>query len=906
MDRTTPTGAGGAHPATLPEPAVLDLAAGGPADLRVLAGYRRTAGLARMLDGTRWWLHPDGRLLVVPAPGLARDDLFPLPGRHRPDPDGIRIHASHRHPDGPTARITGLIRGGHDGRGPWELDARYTVTAAGGSADVAVRQPLVPAAGRPTGHGGRTGRPPLPSVYRVTLTGRAADVRFGPMEGELTVLPPAAGAPWPLEVLLATDDGVSPGSLLWLASAYGLSRDDNGGLTMTLDDDGLRCAISAPDGTLGVSWGARLPVPATAADLRLSWTDGRVEGGIHAAAVLFGERITYSARLEGAQAVHDAPGPGDFERCWQARTLADPVSPAGLSEPSGLAGPSDPSDASSLPDPSGTSAAVPGAGAGWRELRDRGFDLTLSGEHRRAVPALRRALTGCRAERALATAPFTVESLLVDEVNILTRLLHCHRFGEDLALVLETLRAAVDTRRELARSEHLALVGREQSHLVMTALSDVLEDWRERLDTDLARVDLLTHAQDFFVSLTDSLAELGMDRTALVAAERGRGRAFLDMRAGRSADGGDPAGTVEALDVRELLTTVREHGAAVLEYSVGEDASRAWLVTPDGELDSVRLPAGARTLEPLITETRALLEHPAPPPERLAEVLTCLHTLLVDPLPAAWLAEHPGEDPPPLTVVPHRTLFRLPFAALREPGTGRYLFERRALTYAPSIGTLRRPPQPRWPRRPGTAPPRLACFVDPHPMPGTLTPLPALRAHLPEVTGQYPPDFRTEYVGPRATLAALRAEAAEADVLLLCTHARADDEYPDRSYIALAPDPAAGHDGLVRPAHLTRLTCRADLVVLMACQSSAGRLTGDGVQGLARAVLLSGATSLLAGQWTVPEELSLALVYEFHEHWLGGGTGKAEALRRAQAGIAAMYPDQPQLWAAFQLAGDWR
>jgi hypothetical protein len=303
-----------------PIPPVLDLAAGGPAELRVLAGYRRTAGLARMLDGTRWWLHPDGRLLVVPAPGLARDDLFPLPGSHEPDADGIRIVAAHQPPEGPAARVTGRIRGGYDGRRPRELDARYTVTADGGSADVAVRQPLVPAADRPAARGSDATGPPLPSVYGLTLTGHAAGRPFGPLEGELTVLPPAAGAPWPLEVLIATDDAVSPGSLLWLASAYGLSRTETGGLTMRLDRDGLRCRVTAPDGALGVSWGARLPVPATAAVLRLRWTEGRVEGRIRAHGVLFGERITYSARLSGAPAVHAAPSPADFERWWAVRT----------------------------------------------------------------------------------------------------------------------------------------------------------------------------------------------------------------------------------------------------------------------------------------------------------------------------------------------------------------------------------------------------------------------------------------------------------------------------------------------------------------------------------------------------------------------------------------------------------
>ncbi|WP_181362350.1 CHAT domain-containing protein [Streptomyces sp. VMFN-G11Ma] len=111
---------------------------------------------------------------------------------------------------------------------------------------------------------------------------------------------------------------------------------------------------------------------------------------------------------------------------------------------------------------------------------------------------------------------------------------------------------------------------------------------------------------------------------------------------------------------------------------------------------------------------------------------------------------------------------------------------------------------------------------------------------------------------------------------------------------------------MVRPGDLQQLDCRAELVILMACQSAGGRVTGDGAQGLARSVLLSGAASLLASQWSIPQELSLDLVYRFHEQWLANGTSKAEAQRRGQAEIATLYPDQPQHWAGFQLMGAWR
>jgi len=56
---------------------VLELVDDSLAEFRVLAGHCGTASLGRMLQLAHWWLNPDGRLLVIPEPGLTRRDLFP-------------------------------------------------------------------------------------------------------------------------------------------------------------------------------------------------------------------------------------------------------------------------------------------------------------------------------------------------------------------------------------------------------------------------------------------------------------------------------------------------------------------------------------------------------------------------------------------------------------------------------------------------------------------------------------------------------------------------------------------------------------------------------------------------------------------------------------------------------------
>ena len=56
----------------------------------------------------------------------------------------------------------------------------------------------------------------------------------------------------------------------------------------------------------------------------------------------------------------------------------------------------------------------------------------------------------------------------------------------------------------------------------------------------------------------------------------------------------------------------------------------------------------------------------------------------------------------------------------------------------------------------------------------------------------------------------------------------------------LANLPDGNHNGLLTPAEILNLQLQADLVVLSACDTGLGRISGDGVNGLARSFLLAG------------------------------------------------------------------
>jgi CHAT domain-containing protein len=117
------------------------------------------------------------------------------------------------------------------------------------------------------------------------------------------------------------------------------------------------------------------------------------------------------------------------------------------------------------------------------------------------------------------------------------------------------------------------------------------------------------------------------------------------------------------------------------------------------------------------------------------------------------------------------------------------------------------------------------------------------------------------------------------------------------------------------------------MVVLSACQTARGKITGDGVVGLSRAFIIAGTPSILVSQWNVDDIMTEFQMKQFYKSYLSG-QDKAKALRNAQlatisfmekgtitpadpaaqATAAAHAADyvraNPRYWAAFELIGE--
>jgi CHAT domain-containing protein len=100
------------------------------------------------------------------------------------------------------------------------------------------------------------------------------------------------------------------------------------------------------------------------------------------------------------------------------------------------------------------------------------------------------------------------------------------------------------------------------------------------------------------------------------------------------------------------------------------------------------------------------------------------------------------------------------------------------------------------------------------------------------------------------------------------------------------------------------MSLEAELVVLSACDTGRGRITGDSVIGLSRSFMVAGVPSLIVSLWAVPDTPTASFMTIFYKNLLENNLSKAQALRQAILATYKQYPDCLKAWAAFTLVGD--
>ena len=160
--------------------------------------------------------------------------------------------------------------------------------------------------------------------------------------------------------------------------------------------------------------------------------------------------------------------------------------------------------------------------------------------------------------------------------------------------------------------------------------------------------------------------------------------------------------------------------------------------------------------------------------------------------------------------------------------------------------------------------------------------------------------------GNQGRKAAIVQQMPSARIIHFATHGLLDDfqrsDVPGA--IALAPDGTGkDNDGLLTASDILDLKLTADLVVLSACDTGRGKITGDSVIGLSRSFFSAGVPSLIVSLWAVPDAPTAQLMTEFYTNWRDRKLDKAQALRQAMLTTLKTHPN-PRDWAAFTLIGE--
>ncbi|MBD2201210.1 CHAT domain-containing protein [Calothrix sp. FACHB-1219] len=460
----------------------------------------------------------------------------------------------------------------------------------------------------------------------------------------------------------------------------------------------------------------------------------------------------------------------------------------------------------------------------------------------------------------------------------------------------------------------------------------VRESLRDQKLADTNKVLFFDTQTNTYRSLQQVLIAQNKTDAALEIAERGRARAFVELLAFRVSTNNKQADkSSPSLTIAEIKQISKQQNVTFVQYSIiyeefkvagkqqfKESDLYIWLIKPTGEVTFRKVdikPLWQKdntTLDKLVFSTRDSLgvvdddrsifesQFNNPNNEKAQRYnLQKLHQLLIKPI-ADLL---PTDSNQRVTFVPQSSLFLVPFPALMDE-QGKSLIEKHTILTAPAIQVLDFTHQLNQGKTTNynnaliVGNPNMPVVSTEPGQPATkLKPLPGAEKEAKTIADM----LKTKaIIGNDATKANILQRLSTADVIHLATHGWADDNRGLGSWIALAP--SGKDDGLLTAEEILDLKLKAQLVVLSACETGKGKLSGDGVIGLSRSLISAGVPSVLVSLWQVPDEPTQYLMVEFYKS-LQTQPDKALALRQAMLKTKEKFPS-PVNWAAFTLIGE--
>lgn len=468
-----------------------------------------------------------------------------------------------------------------------------------------------------------------------------------------------------------------------------------------------------------------------------------------------------------------------------------------------------------------------------------------------------------------------------------------------------------------------------------TTLS-LLDSLRSNL-SDSDKVSIFDTQLHAFNLLQQIMIAQGKPEEALEIAERGRARAFAELLSRRlktsagvkaeqkiEQNGNADLRSLPSVNIADIRRIAQQQQAVLVEYSLITDPSfigqgklkgeyiklYIWVVQPSGaiafrEVDLTKL---NNPIVDLVGDIRSLFNDASSIEQNPKDVLVKydqlkqLHALLIQPIQDLL----PKDTKTRIIFLPQSLLFLIPFAALIDP-QNKFLIDNYTVQIAPAIQVLDLTHQVRKLLQQVNL--KEILIVGNPEMPSLGNPpvqLATLRGAEKEASAIAALLNTTFLTGKQATKVEVVEKMKSARFIHLATHGLLE-EYRSGDIpgaIALAPSQIDGRndDGFLTASEIVTMHLNAEMVVLSACKTGQGLLTGDGVIGLSRSLITAGVPSVVVSLWSVPDDPTALLMTTFYKKFQTI-PNKAEALRQAMLITKAKYPD-PLNWAAFTLIGE--
>lgn len=515
-----------------------------------------------------------------------------------------------------------------------------------------------------------------------------------------------------------------------------------------------------------------------------------------------------------------------------------------------------------------------------------------------------------------------LNSSLVDVARVYNRL---GQYSE----AKKTLLQAIDLGEQKDKSplEMVDLLNESNSSLAEFGL-DIKPEWTDVVtDSMNDLVDEFTpHLNETekngYQELQRSLIAQNEIHSALEIAERAKARAFATSVLLRFSDSEKsiPQSMLETANLEQIKRIAQAQNATLVQYSIlkqpiqdgvleygmtipstqaREDLQLLiWVIKPSGEISfrQVDLASIDYSVKSVVETSRNAVFRGRMSKKISASSLQQLHKVLIEPI-ADQLPSDPNSH---VVFIPDDALFLVPFPALQD-AEGRYLIEKHTIRTAPAIRVLElveasgqrtanqnalvvgNPTMPFYSSKLGEEPQQLSNLPNAELEANAIADL-----------------LNTQAItGSQATKKAIVEQMPQAGIIHLATHGLLDHYEGLGSAIALTP--SSSDDGLLTANEILDMKLKANLVVLSACDTGRGVITGDGVIGLSRSFMVAGVPSVVVSLWSVPDAPTAMLMTQFYQN-LQQTPDKAQALRQAMLTTLKEYPS-PLDWAAFTLIG---